>query len=159
MGSPQIMFQMYKMIQLDRPRVTPAIPQDGKFGMAAVEPCDFGGELGRSSDCVQVRVALRASDVRRDCKAQMAAVLQVARRAYRSESLVGVMKRSAMAGVARLVGGFRAERIRFLHVARAAFRCQYGMGRGHFSSAVNAIVAAKRIPAQPNQRDQRNSNR
>lgn len=103
---------------------------------------------------MQVRMALCTTDIGSDGKPQVAAMLHMARCADRGESLIGVVKRSAVARITRLIGGLGAKRIRLLDVARGAFCRQHCMGRGHFSGAINAIVVSKCIPAQPQQRNQ-----
>jgi hypothetical protein len=68
------MFQVYKVIQLDRAGIAPTIAQYRKFRVAAVEPRNFGSEPRWSPNCAQVRVALRATDVGRDREPQMTAM-------------------------------------------------------------------------------------
>lgn len=113
----EIPLQVHRVIELDRSRIAAAVAQDRKFRVAAIERGNIRRVLCRSSDGVQIRVALRTSDVCSYREPQMAAMLQVARSARGRKCLVCVVKRGFVAGVARLIGGLGAERIRFLHVA------------------------------------------
>src|SRR5271163_1511638 len=105
----QIVFQVYRVIQLDRAGIAAAGPQRRKFRMAAVEACDVRSEVRGGSGGVQVRVALRAADVRGYGQARMSAVFRMARSATRRENLIRVMHGRVVAGIATLIAGSGAE--------------------------------------------------
>lgn len=155
--SPQIVFQVHRVVELDRAGIAGAITQDCKLWVAAIESRDVGSEPRRRASGVKVRVALRAGDVRSDCETQMAAMLDVAGSAGRCEGLIGVMQRGVVARIARLVGGLGAERTRFFQVAGAALCRQHRVSGGHFAAAIETAVAGERIPAQPQQCNCRNA--
>ncbi len=87
----QIVFQMYRVIQLDRARINAAGAQRCEFGMAADEARYVRSEVRGRSGRVQVRVALRAADVRGYRQARVSAMLCMARSASWRENLIRVM--------------------------------------------------------------------
>src|SRR5271170_3952467 len=150
----QIVLQVYRVIQFNRAGIAAAGPQCRKFRMAAVETRYVRSEVRGGSGGVQVRVALRAADVRGYGQPRMSAVFRMARSATGRENLIRVVCRRVMAGIATLIAGPGAERAHLRHVARAAPRREYRMRRGHSAAAINAIVPSQRVPAEPKQRQQ-----
>lgn len=69
-------------------------------------------------------------------------MLFVAGGAVRRKYLAGVMNGAVVARYASFIARFRAERIRFLHVARVALFRQDGVRTRHRAAAVHAIVAS-----------------
>lgn len=155
--SAQIALQVHRVIKLDRSGIAVAITQDRKLWVAAIESRDVGGESRRRARGVKICVALRTGDVRGDGKPQMTAMLDVARSAGRRKSLIRVMQGSVVTTIARLIGGFGAERPRFFQMARTALCREHRVSGGHFAAAIHAIVASERVPAQPQQGNRRNA--
>src|SRR5271170_4659359 len=151
----QIVFQVYRVVQLDRAGIAAARAQRREFRMAAVETRYFCSEVRGGPAGVQIRVALRAADVRGYGQARMSAVFRMARSATGRENLIRVVCRRVVAGIATLIAGPGAERAHLRHVARAAPRREYRMRRGHSAAAINAIVPSQPVPAQPKQRQHR----
>lgn len=79
----QIVFHVYRVIQLDRAGINAAGTQRREFRMAAIEACDVSSEMCCSAGSAQVRVALRAADVCCDCEAWVPAMFGMARSAAR----------------------------------------------------------------------------
>src|SRR5277367_59137 len=84
----QVVFQVYRVIQLDRAGIHATRTQRREFRMTAVEACDVSSELCCSTGTVQVRVALRAAYVRGDGQARVSAMFYVARGASGRENLI-----------------------------------------------------------------------
>ena len=123
----QIVFQVYRVIQLDRAGINAAGPQCCKFRMAAVETRYFCSEVRGGPAGVQIRVALRAADVRGYGQARMSAVFRMARGTGGRENLIRVMHGCVVAGIAALIAGPGAEHAGLRHVARAEPRREHRM--------------------------------
>ena|SRR5580658_29279 len=142
----QIVFQVYRVVQFDRARINTARARSREFGMATDEARYARSKVRRSSAGVQVRMALRATDVRGYRQAWMSAMFCVARGAGRRENLIRVMQRRVVARTATLVARFCAEYARLLHMAGIAPRCEHRMRCGHPAATINAVVARQRVP-------------
>src|SRR5579872_1885370 len=123
------------MIERDRSRIEPRLALGGKFGMVSVEVIDMRNEFRRAAaEQVQVAVALRATHVRNFGQHQRAGVLAVAVGAFRSKSLVGVVRWGLMAIQAGRIRNVLAEagdlRMGFAYVAGGALLAENGMSRG-----------------------------
>ena len=138
-----------------RDRIDAAGAQRGKFRMAADKTRYVWHEVRGSAAGVQIRVALRAADVRGCREARMSAVFCMASRTGRREKLIRMVQRRVVAGIAALIAGLGAERAHLRHVTRTAPRAQHSMRRRHFAAAINSVVASQRVPAHPQQRNQR----
>src|SRR5580692_10886688 len=93
----QIVFQVYRVIQLDRAGVNTAGAQRREFGMSADEARYVQSKMGSSAGGVQVCVTLRAADVRGYGQARVAAMFCMARGAGWRENLIRVMQRRVVA--------------------------------------------------------------
>lgn len=147
--------QVCRVIELDGAWIKNARPECGKFGMSGAKTLDVVYELSRSAYGEKVRVALRAICVSCGCEALASPMFRVAGGAIWRERLIGMVRGAIMTSAAGLVVRLGAEGANLLHVAFAASCREDSMPGGHLAAAIDAIVARKRCPAQPDDRERR----
>lgn len=147
--------QVYRMIELDCARINAPRSQSSKLRMSGAEPRDVVRELSRSARGAKVRVALRAIRVRSSRQTPVSPMFCVAGGAIRREQLIGMVRRAIMTRAAGPIARLGAERASVPNMALATPCAKDCMSGGHLAAAIHAIVASKRRPGQPNNRQQR----
>ena len=151
----QLCLHVYRMIELDSAWINTARSQCGKFRMSGAEALDVVRELSRSARGVKVRVALRAIRVGCNRQTPLPPMFRVAGGAIRREHLIGMVRGPIMTSEAGPIARLRAERVSIPNVAFATPCREDCMSGGHLAAAIHAIVASKRGPGQPDDRQRR----
>lgn len=155
MRTGEIRFHVHSVIELYGAGVRETCAKCGEFGVPRFKAGDAGCEISRRVAGAEIGVALRTARVGRGRELDSPTMLDVTRRAGRSESLIRVMNGSIMASKARAVVCLRAENSRTGNVARLATPGQDGVRGRHWPGAVELVVVREAIANKPKQRRDR----
>src|SRR5579863_1371029 len=156
-GTAQIDFQVYFVIELDGAWVRIAGSQHRELRVAVIESANVRYELRFAVRGFQIRMTLCASPIAGAGQPERALMLYVAVGTRWREGLVGLMDWTIMAGQARLVGGaFLIARLK--DMARAAFLSEQCVRVRQRTGVVRLWTPRHSMPAKPSQaQDHENS--
>jgi hypothetical protein len=138
------------VIELHSPRVGFT-----EIGMAVLQTANMICDIGPTERRVQIGMTFGASLIAHSGNIDSPAMLTVARAARERFFCIAVVSWAIVAGEASRVRDLGGELAGFPRVAGRAFFFEHGMGIAHPPAGINAIVAGKGAPGNPDQRKQR----
>jgi len=158
-GSAANWLHVDRVIELDRAGTTRGVrDQRCKFRMPVFEAANVGCVMRSTAVGPEIGMAYRAGLIADSGNINPAFVFCVALGAgefFSAADAYGVMRGPIVALETGVVGSFRGERARFLHVTRHTFFFEDRMSLRHRPARVHALVSGKTAPGDPTQCQQR----